>query len=114
GPVKPIHIDGCFFIDANRVCNTVRPRVTLYAHGLDRVEEREGVLGGETVFKGTRISVRHIGTVFRKGESIGNILEDHPVLTENDIHFADLYTRAHPITGRPRTRGGVADVLGAR
>jgi uncharacterized protein (DUF433 family) len=113
GSVKPIYIDSCFFIDANRICDSVGPRVTLYANGLDRVEENEGVLGGETVFKHTRISVRHIGTIFRKGENVRDILEDYPALTENDINFADLYARAHPITGRPRARGGVADVLGA-
>ena len=113
GDLKPIYIDSCLFIDANRVCENVRPRVALYAHGLDRVEERDGVLGGETVFKNTRISVRHIGNLYKKGESLRNILEDYPAITEDDIYFSDLYSQAHSITGRPRTRGEVGDVLGA-
>jgi uncharacterized protein (DUF433 family) len=112
GDLKPIHVDSWLYIDVNRVCENVRPRVALYAHGLERIEEKAGVLGGEAVFKNTRISTRHIGSLFRKGETLRNILEDYPALTESDVHFADLYSRAHPIAGRPRTRGEVGDVLG--
>jgi uncharacterized protein (DUF433 family) len=113
GDLKPISIDGYFFIDTKRIYNSVGPRITLYASGLDRIEEKEGTLGGESVFKGTRISVLHVGKIYGKGESVRNILEDFPALTESDIHFSGLYSKAHPMTGRPRTRGGVGDVLGA-
>src|ERR1700687_6195237 len=64
--LKPISIDSYFLIDTNRICDSVRPRVSLYVRGLSRIEEKEGILGGETVFKNTRISVRHVGEIFRK------------------------------------------------
>jgi uncharacterized protein (DUF433 family) len=99
---KPIHIDNYVILDLKGVCKTVRPRVDLYADGLTRIEEKEGVLGGDAVFRDTRLSVAHIGKMYDKGESAESILSDYPYLRESDIKFARLYYRAHPITGRPR------------
>jgi uncharacterized protein (DUF433 family) len=58
------------------------------------------ILGGEPVFKGSRLSVRHIGGV-PAGEH-PNVLEDYPYLSKEDIHFAAIYSRAYPRLGRPR------------
>ncbi len=33
----------------------------LYQRGVDRIESRHDVLSGEPVFRGTRLSVRHVG-----------------------------------------------------
>jgi uncharacterized protein (DUF433 family) len=58
------------------------------------------ILGGEPVFKGSRLSVRHIGGL-PAGEH-PNVLEDYPYLSREDIHFAAIYSRAYPRLGRPR------------
>ena len=97
-----VHIDNYLFIDFNRVAEDVGHRVELYAEGLRRTEEKSTVLGGETVFKGTRLSVRHIGGMFERGEEMKNILVDYAPLTEEDVQFAHLYYLAHPMVGRPR------------
>jgi uncharacterized protein (DUF433 family) len=91
------------FIDLDSLFEDVTPRVDLYARGLSWIEEKEGVLGGEATFKGTRLPVRHIGKMFANGESIELILEDYPYLTADDVKFARLYNEAHPSLGRPRT-----------
>jgi uncharacterized protein (DUF433 family) len=96
-----LKLDGYLFIDIEKVAEDLAPRVELYARGLSRIEEREGVLGGEAVFRNTRLSVKHIGKMYEGGESIGSIVEDYPYLQENDIEFARLYYKAHPIVGRP-------------
>jgi uncharacterized protein (DUF433 family) len=92
------------FIDVAEVEKDLAPRVDLYAEGLSRIEEREGVLGGEAVFRNTRLSVNHIGKMHDAGESIEDIIKDYPYLRENDIAFARLYWKAHPTLGRPRRR----------
>jgi uncharacterized protein (DUF433 family) len=79
----------------------VGPRLDLYRRGLERLEENEEVLGGEPVFKGTRLSVRHIGRMRAKGEPVERIIEDYPYLSAEDVEFARLYAEAHPIVGRP-------------
>jgi len=72
------------------------------AHGLERVEEADTVLGGAAVFRDTRISVLHIGKMSERGVPTAEILEDYPKLTEDDVRFAKLYYRARPPVGRPR------------
>jgi uncharacterized protein (DUF433 family) len=94
-------LDHYLFVDFEMVVHDVAPRVDLYAEGLARIEEKYDVLGGEPVFKGTRLSVRHVGRMYYDGEPIENIIEDYPYLRENDVRFAELFFRAHPALGRP-------------
>ena len=96
-------------IDMNKVCIDVRPRIGTYAEGLNRIESKKGILGGEVVFKETRIPVRHIGGMVEAGETIDGIREDYPNLSEADVKFAHLYFLAHPPVGRPRKRVEDAD-----
>jgi uncharacterized protein (DUF433 family) len=105
---RKINIDNCLYLDLDKVFESVGPRVDLYAEGLKRIEERPGVLDGEPAFRNTRLSVLHIGKMFDRGERLENILEDYPYLEEDDVRFAQLYYRAHPAVGRPRT-GAEAD-----
>lgn len=95
-------IDDYLFIDFDRVLDDLAPRVDLYAKGLSRIEEKAGTLGGEAVFNGTRLSVRHVGKMFASGEPLNEILEDYPYLTGDDVKFSRLYSEAHPMVGRPR------------
>jgi uncharacterized protein (DUF433 family) len=103
-------IDAALFIDFDKVRDELTPRVDLYAAGLSRIEEKEGTLGGEAVFKNTRLSVRHVGKMSADGEPAESILSDYPYLREDDIQFARLYHKAHPTVGRPRTSAGTFDV----
>jgi uncharacterized protein (DUF433 family) len=59
------------------------------------------ILAGEPVFRGSRLSVRHIGQLAAR-ESIDVILEDYPYLTSEDVLFAGRYAVAYPRVGRPR------------
>ncbi|MEL6463144.1 MAG: DUF433 domain-containing protein [Cyanobacteria bacterium J06641_2] len=60
------------------------------------------IMGGETVFPSSRLTVRHIGTMLERGESKEVIREDYPYLSEQDMDFALIYTRAYPVIGRPK------------
>jgi uncharacterized protein (DUF433 family) len=105
-----LKLDDYLFIDIKKAAKDLAPRIDLYADGLTRIEEKEGVLGGEAVFKNTRLSVNHIGKMREGGEAIADIIEDYPYLHDDDIEFARLYFKAHPMLGRPprREESGVA------
>jgi uncharacterized protein (DUF433 family) len=100
-----VDIDNYLEINLGKACDDVRPRMTLYADGLSRVEENDAVLGGAAVFRGTRISVLHIGKMAGRGANVRDILEDCPSLTEADVEFAKLYYTARPPVGRPPADG---------
>jgi uncharacterized protein (DUF433 family) len=110
GSCDRLKLDDYLFIDIKKAAKDLAPRIDLYAEGLTRIEEKEGVLGGEAVFKNTRLSVKHIGKMREGGEAIADIIEDYPYLHDNDIEFARLYFKAHPMLGRPprREESGVA------
>jgi uncharacterized protein (DUF433 family) len=76
--------------------------VNLYRKGLGRIVSSVDVLGGEPVFKGTRIPLQHVATLFRKGVSEQEIREDFPSLSNLDLAFASIHSRMNPTPGRPR------------
>jgi uncharacterized protein (DUF433 family) len=110
GSCDRLKLDDYLFIDIKKAAKDLAPRIDLYAEGLTRIEEKQGVLGGEAVFKDTRLSVKHIGKMREGGEAIADIIEDYPYLHDDDIEFARLYFKAHPMLGRPprREESGVA------
>jgi uncharacterized protein (DUF433 family) len=107
-----VWVNNFLVIPFGRIKSDRAPLVECYAAGLSRSEDRKGLMGGEAVFRGTRLPVRHIGKLRAEGESLEEILLDYNYLTESDIDFAEMYYRAHPALGRPRTeRGGADDSL---
>jgi len=88
-------------VDTAPVRAELAKRLDLYRRGLARIESRRDVLGGEPVFKGTRLSVRHIGGMTVNGAPAEEIQEDYPNLSEDDIAFAAIYARMKPAPGRP-------------
>jgi uncharacterized protein (DUF433 family) len=106
---RRVTIDKYLSIDINEVWKDIAKRVDIYSDGLARIEEKDDVLGGEAVFKDSRLPVRHVGKMVANGEPISDILEDYPYLTERDVLFAELYHRAHPPIGRPRESGEAED-----
>ncbi len=95
-------INTVFTVNWDALIEDVGPRIDLYRDGLNRIREDDEILGGEPVFKGTRLAVRHVGGMRARGEPVGRIVEDYPELTPDDVEFARLYTEAHPLVGRPK------------
>lgn len=93
-------------IDTAKLRQDTENRLRLYRRGLRRIVSRPDLVGGEPVFTSTRISVRHIGLLAKKGVSPAEILEDYPALTVDDVEFARLYVDLRPDPGRPRKRLG--------
>ncbi len=93
--------DGFLSIRTKRFLSDSNRKLRLYKQGLRRIESRPEILSGEEVFKGTRLSVRHIGGMLRKGVTIEDVKADYPTLTIDDIRFAEIYSAVRRPPGRP-------------
>lgn len=60
------------------------------------------IMGGDPVFRGTRIPVHIIADVLRQGELEKDILESYPRLMAEMLRLAPVYAAAYPLRGRPR------------
>ena len=84
---------------AEEVCERVLP----FSRWRDRrVVNDPSILGGEPVFRGSRLSVRGIGEAANQGTTVDELLQDYPYLKSDDIEFARRFARAYPRVGRPR------------
>ncbi len=59
-------------------------------------------MGGNPVFRGTRVPVHLIDEKLRLGETVERLREDYPRVAEEMIRLAPIYAAAHPLRGRPR------------
>jgi uncharacterized protein (DUF433 family) len=78
--------------------------------GVRKLEAAEAVvtrdkstLGGEPVFKGTRIPVYGIAAMLDAGATAEDLLSGYPMLTEAMLDFARIWAAAHPRRGRPKS-----------
>jgi uncharacterized protein (DUF433 family) len=62
------------------------------------------ILGGDPVFRGTRIPVHLMATLIGKGSTDAELLEGYPRLTAEMVRLAPIYAAAYPLRGRPRTQ----------
>jgi uncharacterized protein (DUF433 family) len=60
------------------------------------------ILGGDPVFRGTRIPVHLIATLLGQGSTEQELLEAYPRLTAEMVQRAPIYASAYPQRGRPR------------
>jgi uncharacterized protein (DUF433 family) len=60
------------------------------------------ILGGDPVFRGTRVPVHPVATWIEQGSTETEILNAYPRLTPEMIRLASVYAQAYPLRGRPR------------
>lgn len=60
------------------------------------------IMGGDPVFKGTRVPVHMIAEILAQGETEENLLEMYPRITVEMIRFAPVYAAAFPLLRGPR------------
>jgi len=92
---------------------TVAKNLATFRWGRRRVVSSPEVLGGEPVFRGTRIPVQHVASLFRKSVPEQEIVEDFPSLSERDLAYARLFSRLGEKPGRPRKRLAIQRSHGA-
>ena len=60
------------------------------------------ILGGDPVFRGTRVPVHMIAELVAQGSTPAELIEGYPRLTAEMIRLAPVYAAAYPLRGRPR------------
>ena len=58
---------------------------------IDHITANSKILGGKPIIRGTRLSVEFILELLASDVSEGEILEDYPHLTKDDIHACFKY-----------------------
>ncbi len=92
---------GRFRISVGDLVEEVEQRTTDLASLADKVEFSAD---GEPLLKGTSIEIHRIAALLDGGASIGQILEDYPSLSRQEIETAQAYAEAYPKAGRPYPR----------
>ena len=67
------------------------------------VVKDKATLGGEPVFKGTRVPVYGVVAMLEAGATPEDLLAGYPRLTERMLDLARIWVVAHPRRGRPRS-----------
>ena len=60
------------------------------------------ILGGDPVFRGTRVPVHLIAELIAQGAGEAELRDSYPRLTSEMIQLAPVYAAAYPLRGRPR------------
>ncbi len=96
-------VPGVFQLRLRTVVEEVSERLVPFYRWRDaRVVSDPAILGGEPVFRGSRLSVRRVGEALERREKIATIREDYAYLSAKDVEFARRYVRAYPRVGWPR------------
>jgi uncharacterized protein (DUF433 family) len=100
---KTVKADELLIIDVGEA----RRQVELGVRDLEAAEAMvvrdKGTLGGEPVFKSTRIPVYGIVAMLDAGASVEELLAGYPKLTARLIDLAKVWVTAHPRRGRPKS-----------
>ncbi|RVL86357.1 DUF433 domain-containing protein [Sinorhizobium meliloti] len=99
---QTVRADDYLIVDVARAREQLAARAEALREAERMIESVKGVLGGDPVFKGTRVPVRTIAAMKSQGASIAEIVEGYPSLTERMVDLAEIWSAAHPARGRPR------------
>lgn len=72
---------------------------------LDAITSDEGVLGGQPVFRGTRVPIDAVLTSVEAGIPLERVQRAYPSVTEEMVELARVYTTVRPRRGRPPSMG---------
>jgi uncharacterized protein (DUF433 family) len=92
------------FLECKPFRQKIDRNLAAFRWGKRRIVSSPDVLGGEPVFRGTRIPLQHVASLFRKGISEQEIVEDFPSLSARDLAYARLFSRFGDKPGRPKKK----------
>lgn len=93
-------------LDLTHEMNEIGDRLRLLAAAENAITVDPEIMGGQAVFKGSRLPIDSAIASIDDGVTMAEMIEDYPFLTEDKIAQARIYLRVHPRVGRPRKSGG--------
>ena len=100
---KTVQADELLIVDVGKARKQVDRGVRDLEAAEAIVAKDKGTLGGEPVFKGTRIPVYEIAAMLDAGATVEDLLSGYPKLTERMLDLARIWATAHPRRGRPKS-----------
>ena len=100
---KTVQADELLIVDVGKARKQVDRGVRDLEAAEALVAKDKGTLGGEPVFKGTRIPVYGIAAMLDAGATVKDLLAGYPKLTERMLDLARIWAAAHPRRGRPKS-----------
>jgi uncharacterized protein (DUF433 family) len=105
GPQSTVSLDGGFLkIDLREPRRELASSIRELRRARQLVVTDPAIMGGEPVFRGTRIPVHLIATLLSEGSTAESLMEGYPRLTAEMAQLAPLYAAAYPLRGRPRAQ----------
>lgn len=99
---ETVRADDYLIVDVAKAREQLAARANSLREAENLISSTRGVVGGEPVFKGTRVPVRAISAMRAQGATSEEIVEGYPALTPRMIDLAEIWTAAHPARGRPK------------
>jgi uncharacterized protein (DUF433 family) len=100
-----VSLDGGFLtIDLREPRRELAASLRELRRARDVVVSDPDIMGGDPVFRGTRVPVHLIATLLGQGTTATDLLEGYPRLTAEMVHLAPIYAAAYPLRGRPRAQ----------
>jgi uncharacterized protein (DUF433 family) len=100
--VKMLKADDLLFVDVGAARREVAARMRDLEEAERLVHVDKETMGGEPVFKGTRIPVYGIAAMLDAGADVDEMLSGYPSLDRRRLDLARLWAAAHPRRGRPK------------
>jgi uncharacterized protein (DUF433 family) len=97
-----VRADDLLIIDVAEARKQIAARTQELEEAEGMIAQDKAVMGGEPLFKGTRIPVRLIASMLEDGVSEEEILAGYPKLTSRQLALAPIWVAAHPRRGRPK------------
>ncbi|MFF0923866.1 DUF433 domain-containing protein [Rhizobium leguminosarum] len=97
-----VRADDYLIVDVARAREHLAARGEALREADQIIHSVKGLVGGEPVFKGTRVPVRTIAAMKLQGAATDEIVEGYPALTARMVDLAEIWVAAHPARGRPR------------
>jgi uncharacterized protein (DUF433 family) len=94
--MSSLEIGKFFTLHLDAIALELSDIITRFKDWQKRLVTDSNIMGGETVFPNSRLTVRRIGSMLERGESSEVIREDYPYLSQEDLEFAQIYVRAYP------------------
>lgn len=104
-PRNMVSLEGGFLkIDLRKPRRELATAIRALRHARALVISDPEIMGGEPVFRGTRVPVHMIATLLKQGSTETELLEGYPRLTAEMVRLAPIYAAAYPLRGRPRAQ----------
>jgi uncharacterized protein (DUF433 family) len=104
---KTVKADELLIVDVGEARKQVQRGVRDLEAAEAVVARDRATLGGEPVFKGTRIPVYGIAAMLEAGATAEDLLSGYPKLTDRMLDLARIWVAAHPRRGRPKSLSDV-------